>query len=37
LFFGLTYDETAAALRIFAATVHRELRLVKAWLHSECG
>jgi RNA polymerase sigma factor (TIGR02999 family) len=36
LFFGgLTYDETAAALHISAATVHRELRLAKAWLHRE--
>jgi RNA polymerase sigma factor (TIGR02999 family) len=36
LFFGgLTYDEAAAALSISAATVHRELRLAKAWLHRE--
>jgi RNA polymerase sigma factor (TIGR02999 family) len=36
LFFGgLTYDETAAALSISPATVHRELRLAKAWLHRE--
>ena len=36
LFFGgLTYDETAAALDISPATVHRELRLAKAWLHRE--
>jgi len=36
LFFGgLTYDETAAALEISAATVHRELRMAKAWLHKE--
>lgn len=36
LFFGgLTYDETAVALEISAATVHRELRLAKAWLHRE--
>jgi RNA polymerase sigma factor (TIGR02999 family) len=36
LFFGgLTYDETAAALQISPATVHRELRLAKAWLHRE--
>jgi len=34
-FAGLTYDETAAALDISAATVHRELRLAKAWLHRE--
>jgi RNA polymerase sigma factor (TIGR02999 family) len=36
LFFGgMTYDETAAALRISPATVHRELKLAKAWLHRE--
>lgn len=36
LFFGgMTYEETAAALAISAATVHRELRLAKAWLHRE--
>jgi RNA polymerase sigma factor (TIGR02999 family) len=36
LFFGgLTYDETAAALNISAATVHRELVMAKAWLHRE--
>jgi RNA polymerase sigma factor (TIGR02999 family) len=36
LFFGgLTYDEVAAALQISPATVHRELRLAKAWLHRE--
>lgn len=36
LFFGgLTYDETAAALQISPATVHRELKLAKAWLHRE--
>jgi RNA polymerase sigma factor (TIGR02999 family) len=36
LFFGgLTYDETAAALHISAATVHRELAMAKAWLHHE--
>jgi RNA polymerase sigma factor (TIGR02999 family) len=36
LFFGgLTYDETAAALHISAATVHRELAMAKAWLHNE--
>jgi RNA polymerase sigma-70 factor, ECF subfamily len=34
-FGGLTYDETAAALRISPATVHRELKLAKAWLHRE--
>lgn len=36
LFFGgLTYDEVAAALNISPATVHRELRMAKAWLHRE--
>ena len=36
LFFGgLTYDETAVALHISPATVHRELKLAKAWLHRE--
>jgi RNA polymerase sigma factor (TIGR02999 family) len=34
-FGGLTYDETAAALGISAATVHRELKMAKAWLFSE--
>ena len=34
-FGGLTYDEAAAALGISTATVHRELRLAKAWLHRE--
>lgn len=34
-FGGLTYDETAAALGVSAATVHRELRLAKAWLYRE--
>lgn len=36
LFFGgMTYEETAAALSISPATVHRELRMAKAWLHRE--
>ncbi len=34
-FGGLTYDEMAEALGISQATVHRELRLAKAWLHNE--
>lgn len=34
-FGGLTYDEAAAALGISPATVHRELRLAKAWLHRD--
>ncbi len=36
LFFGgLTYDEAAEALDISAATVHRELKMAKAWLYRE--
>jgi RNA polymerase sigma factor (TIGR02999 family) len=36
LFFGgMTYDETAAALGVSPATVHRELRMAKAWLYRE--
>ena len=34
-FGGLTYDETAAALDISAATVDRELRLARAWLYRQ--
>jgi RNA polymerase sigma factor (TIGR02999 family) len=34
-FGGLTYDETAAALKISPATVHRELKMAKAWLYRE--
>ncbi len=34
-FGGMNYDETAEALSISPATVHRELRLAKAWLHRE--
>ena len=34
-FGGLTYDETATALKISPATVHRELKMAKAWLHQE--
>jgi RNA polymerase sigma-70 factor, ECF subfamily len=34
-FGGMTYDETAVALNISAATVDRELRMAKAWLHRE--
>ena len=34
-FGGLTYDEAAAALKISPATVHRELRMAKAWLRRE--
>jgi len=36
LFFGgLTYDESAAALNISPATLHRDLKMAKAWLHRE--
>ncbi len=34
-FGGLTYDEMAEALGISPATVHRDLRMAKAWLHNE--
>lgn len=34
-FGGLTYDETAAALDISAATVDRDLRMARAWLYRE--
>jgi RNA polymerase sigma factor (TIGR02999 family) len=34
-FGGLTYDDAAEALSISPATVHRELRLAKAWLYNE--
>jgi len=34
-FGGLTYDEAATALKISPATVHRELKMGKAWLHRE--
>lgn len=34
-FGGLTYDETAVALKISPATVHRELKMAKAFLHRE--
>jgi RNA polymerase sigma factor (TIGR02999 family) len=36
LFFGgLTYDETAVALGISEATVHRDLKMAKAWLYRD--
>lgn len=36
LFFGgLTYDECAAVLDVSPATLHRELRMAKAWLYKE--
>jgi RNA polymerase sigma factor (TIGR02999 family) len=34
-FGGLTYDDAAEAVGISPATVHRELRLAKAWLYNE--
>jgi len=34
-FGGMTFDETAEALSISAATVDRDLRLAKAWLANE--
>lgn len=34
-FGGLTYDETATAIGVSAATVDRELRMAKAWLYRE--
>jgi len=34
-FGGLTYEEAAAALEISEATIHRELRLAKAWLRRQ--
>lgn len=34
-FGGLTYDEMATAEGVSSATVHRQLRLAKAWLHRE--
>ena len=34
-FGGLNYEEIAAVLKISAATVDRELRFAKAWLHRE--
>jgi RNA polymerase sigma-70 factor, ECF subfamily len=37
VFGGLTYDEAAAALGISAATLHRELKLAKAFLYRELG
>jgi RNA polymerase sigma factor (TIGR02999 family) len=34
-FGGLSYEEMAEAMGISQTTVHRELRLAKAWLHHE--
>jgi RNA polymerase sigma-70 factor (ECF subfamily) len=36
LFFGgLTYDETASVLGVSPVTIHRELKMAKAWLYRE--
>jgi RNA polymerase sigma factor (TIGR02999 family) len=37
IFGGLTYEETGAVLDLSPATVHRELKLAKAWLQRELG
>ena len=34
-FGGLTYDEAAEVLEVSRATVHREMKVAKAWLHRE--
>jgi RNA polymerase sigma factor (TIGR02999 family) len=36
-FGGMTYDEIAAAMSASPATVHRDIRLAKAWLLNELG
>lgn len=36
-FGGLTYDQIAAAVGTSAATVHRDIRLARAWLLQEIG
>ena len=36
-FGGMTYDEIGAAVGASSATVHRDIRLAKAWLLSEMG
>jgi RNA polymerase sigma factor (TIGR02999 family) len=36
-FGGMTYDEIAAAVGASPATVHRDIRLAKAWLLNEIG
>ena len=35
VFGGLTYEEAAAILGISEATLHRDLKLAKAWLYRE--
>jgi RNA polymerase sigma-70 factor, ECF subfamily len=34
-FGGLTYEETAAVLEVSEATVHRDLKMARAWLHRD--
>lgn len=34
-FGGLSYDEIADAMEVSEATVHRDLRMARAWLHRE--
>ena len=34
-FSGMTYDDVAALLGVTAVTVHRDLKLAKAWMRSE--
>jgi RNA polymerase sigma factor (TIGR02999 family) len=36
-FGGMTYDQIAAAVGTSAATVHRDIRLARAWLLNEIG
>ncbi|MEX2473479.1 MAG: sigma-70 family RNA polymerase sigma factor [Gemmatimonadota bacterium] len=36
-FGGLSYDEIARTLEISSATVHRDLRMARAWLYRELG
>ena len=36
-FGGMTYDEIGAAMGASAATVHRDIRLARAWLLNEIG
>jgi DNA-directed RNA polymerase specialized sigma24 family protein len=36
-FGGMTYDQIAAAQESSAATVHRDIRLARAWLLNEIG
>lgn len=36
-FGGLTYDQIAAAAGASTATVHRDIRLARAWLLHEIG